>query len=96
MSQLYQAADITTVSEAIGPLYYATIIIEGTPVQALVAPGSSATIMSFKLFQKIGQAAHIPVSALQKPEITLWDYSQKSITIGALLFSYTFLLRVCQ
>ena len=83
MSQLYQSADITTVTGAIGPLYYATVTVEGTPVRALVDPGSSATIMSFNLFQKIGKAAHIPASALQKPDVALRDYSQNSIAIGA-------------
>ena len=71
MSRSYQSADITTVTGEIGPLYYATVTVEGTPVQALVDPGSSATIMSFNLFQKIGKAAHIPVSALRKPDIAL-------------------------
>ena len=80
MSQLYQSADITTVTGAIESLYYATVTVEGTPVLALVGPGSSATIMSFNLFQKIGKAAHIPASALEKPD---GDYSQNSIAIGA-------------
>ena len=83
MSQLYQSADVTTVTGAIGPLYYATVTVEGTAIRALVDPGSSATLMSFKLFQKIGKAARIPASALQKPDIMLRDYSQSAITIGA-------------
>ena len=66
-----------------GPLYYATVTVQGTAVQALVDPGFSATIMSFQLFRKIGQAAHIPASALQKPDILLKDYSERPITVGA-------------
>lgn len=57
-----------------GPLYCATVTVQGTAVHALVDPGSSATIISFQLFCKIGQAAHIPASALQKPDILLRDY----------------------
>ena len=58
MSQAYQSADITTVTGAVGPLYYATVTVQGTAVQTLVDPESSATIMSFQLFCKIGEAAH--------------------------------------
>ena len=83
MSQSYQSADITTVSGAVGPLYYATVMMESTAVRALVDPGSSATIMSFQLFRKIGQAVHMPASALQRPDILLRDYSQRPITVGA-------------
>ena len=83
MSQAYQSADITTVTGVVGPLYYATVIVQGITVQALMDPGSSATIMSFQLFCKIGQAAHIPASALQKPDILLRDYSQMPIIVGA-------------
>ena len=83
MSQAYQSADTTTVTGAVGPLYYATVTVHGTAVQALVDPGSFSTIISFQLFCKIGQAAHIPASALQKPDILLRDYSQRPITVGA-------------
>ena len=65
MSQAYQSADIATVTGAAGPLYYATVMVQGTAVRALMGPGSSATIMSFQLFHKIGQTAHIPARALQ-------------------------------
>ena len=81
MLLLYQSAEIT--SGAVGPLYYATVTVESTSVRALVDLGSSATIMSFQLFCKIGQAVHMPASALQKPDIQLRDYSQQPITVGA-------------
>ena len=83
MSLSYQSADITSVTGAVGPLYYATVTVESTSVRALVDPGSSATIMSFQLFCKIGQAVYMPASALQKPDIQLRDYSQQPITVGA-------------
>ena len=67
-SQLYQLADVVTVIGAIDPLYYATVTVEGTYVWAIVDPGCSPTIMSFNLFQNIGQVVKIILaSALQKP-----------------------------
>ena len=93
MFHLYQSADVTTVTGAIDPIYFVMVTIGGTQIRALVDPGSSATIMSFKLFHKIGHIVHIPASALQKPDIMLRDYSQSSITIVAcvqlmVLFQY--------
>ena len=82
MSQAYQSTDITTVTGAMGPLHYATVMVQGTAVRALVDPGFSTTIMSFQLFCKIGQAAHIPTSVLQKPDILLRDYNQRPIAVG--------------
>jgi len=38
----------------IGPLYYAKVNIEGSPVEALVDSGSAATLISFDLFKQIG------------------------------------------
>ena len=87
MSHLYQSADVTTVTGAIGPLYYATVTIVGTPVWSLVDPGSSATIMSFKLFHKIGDAAHIPAYALQKPDIMLLCHLNSFTKLATLLIS---------
>ena len=45
--------------------------------------GSSASILSFDLFWKIGHAAGITVDALKPPKATLRDYSQRPIPIGA-------------
>ena len=84
-------ATVDAVKGALGPLFYATVSIAGTSVESLVDPGSSATIMSFELFKKIGAKAGIPREALQKPNITLRDYSRRPIPIFAkvdLEFSY--------
>ena len=43
-----------------GPLFYAVVTIEKSPVEAMVDPGSSAMIISFEQFKKIGQQARIP------------------------------------
>ncbi len=60
MAGLYSpGASVDTVKGALGPLWYATVQIAGTPVAALVDTGSSTTIMSFGLFQKIGTKANI-------------------------------------
>ena len=74
---------IDTVTGALGPLYYAEVKIAGVPVEALLDAGSSASILSFDLFQKIGHAAGITVDALKPPKATLRDYSQRPIPIGA-------------
>ena len=84
-------ATVDAVKGALGPLFYATVSIAGTSVESLVDPGSSATIMSFELFKKVGAKAGIPREALQKPNITLRDYSRRPIPIFAkvdLEFSY--------
>ena len=73
------------VDGALGPLYCATIMIAGTPVEGLVDPGSSATILSFDLFRKIGRKATIPCEALMLPEVTLRDYSRRPIPIFAVV-----------
>ena len=83
MSATYRATgDVDMVSGSLGPLYYAQVTIEGSTVEALVDPGSSATILSFDMFRKIGKAAGIPGEALKIPEVVLRDYSQRPIPIG--------------
>jgi len=54
---------------AVGPLCYTTVEVAGQEVEAMVDTGSSATILSFELFKKIGKSANIPVTALSKPDI---------------------------
>ena len=85
MFQAYAShiADITAVTGALSPLFYATVSIEGIPVRGLVDSGSSATIISYNVFQKIGQTAKIPASELQQPVVILRDYSQRTIPVGA-------------
>ena len=84
-------ASVDTVDGALGPLFYATVVVAGTPVDALMDPGSSATIMSFELFKKVGTKAGIPREALQKPKVMLREYSRRPILVFAevnLEFSY--------
>ena len=86
LAEVYsQGASVDTVSSALGPLYYATVSIAGSSVDALVDPGSSATIMSFDLFRMVGKGAGIPREAMRKPEITLRDYSRRLIPIFAVV-----------
>ena len=86
LAEVYtQGASVDTVSGALGPLYYATVSIAGSSVDALVDPGSSATIMSFDLFRMVGKGAGIPREAMRKPEITLRDYSRRPIPIFAVV-----------
>ena len=74
---------VDTVAGAVGPLYYCNVNIAGEPVEAMVDTGSSATIMSFDLFKKIGRKAGIAMGALSQPDVTLRDYSQRPIPVGA-------------
>ena len=84
ISKLYGGANnVSAVTSSIGPLYYANVDIEGLPVEALVDPGSAATLVSFNLFQKIGKNANLPPTVLSKPSVTLRDYNQHVIPIGA-------------
>ena len=77
------SAGVDTVAGAVGPLYYCNVNIAGEPVEAMVDTGSSATIMSFDLFKKIGRKAGIAKNALSQPDVTLRDYSQRPIPVGA-------------
>lgn len=52
-------------------------------MDGMIDPGLSATIISFDLFKKVGGKAHIPSRALEVPHVTLRDYSQNPIPIGA-------------
>ncbi len=78
-----RGAMIDTVTGSLGPLYYAQVNTAGTPVKAMVDSGSSATIMSFERFKAFGKSAGIRGEALSRPDITLRDYSQRVIPIGA-------------
>ena len=61
-----------------GPLYCATIVIAGTPVEGV---SRSVTILSFDLFNEIGQKASIPCEALKVSELTIRHYSRRPIPI---------------
>ena len=84
MTNAYQPnASVDAVSGSLGSLYYAAVKVAGVTVEAMVDPGSSATIMSFKLFKQVGQQAGVPREALNPPDLVLHDYSQRPIPIGA-------------
>ena len=71
------------VTGAVGPLYYCEAEVEGRPVEALIDSGSSATIMTFSLFQRNAKKANLPVDILKKPDVVLRDYNQHPLKIGA-------------
>ena len=84
MAKAYQpTGDVDTVTGSLGRLFYATVKVAGVPVEAMVDTGSSATIMSFDLFQKVGKAARIPREELRPPDVVLHDYNRRPIPIGA-------------
>ena len=56
LQQAYSDVNVASVhGGALGPLYYATISVSGSPVEALVDPGSLASIMSTELLKQIGR-----------------------------------------
>ena len=77
MTSAYQIAG------AVGPLCYTTVEIAGESVKAMVDTGSSAMVLSFELFSKIGKNAKIPATALSKPDVVLRDYNRRPIPVGA-------------
>ena len=78
MSEDYRSlAGVDEVTGALGPLYFAKVTIEGTPVDGMIDPGSSATIISFDLFKKVGGKARIPSRALEVPHVTLTHYTRQ-------------------
>ena len=76
-------AGVDKVTGALGPLFYARVAIKGMPIEGLIDPGSSATFISYSLFREIGKRAKLSSRALELPTLTLRDYSQNPIPIGA-------------
>jgi len=84
LTDLYGGTNkVSADSGPVGPLYYAKVDIERSPVEALVDPGSAATVISFNLFKQIGRKTNIPSSVLSKPAVSLRDYNQRTIPGGA-------------
>ncbi len=84
LAQAYEArAQVDQVTGPVGALYYCQVKIEGVPVEHMVDTGSAATVLSFNAFKAIGAKAKIPASALSRPDITLRDYNQRPIPVGA-------------
>ena len=72
MSEDYHSsARVDEVMGPMGPLYFAKVTIEGTPVDGMVDPGLFATNMCFDLFKK-AYSQQCP----EVPHVTLRDYSQ--------------------
>ena len=81
---MYQSnASVDAVSGSLGPSNYTIVKMAGISVEAMVDPGSSATFLSFDLFEKVGHKAGIPKGALKPPDLVLRNYSQQPIPIGA-------------
>lgn len=78
-----ESGDVRAVNGIKGPLAYAEVLIGGTQVEAMLDTGSSVCIISQDLFLKVGKAAGIPTSALQKPDLPLRDYSHNTILVIA-------------
>ncbi len=84
MSTAYRGyLEVDAVSGAVGSLFYSEVKVAGQPVRALIDTGSSATILSFDLFKKIGKVANIPPHSLLPVDMLLRDYSGRLIPIGA-------------
>jgi len=58
-------------------------MVQGMAVEALLDPGSSATTIPYSVFKKIGKKARILSDALQPLDVTLQDYNQGPIPVGA-------------
>ena len=72
MSEDYRSsAGVDVVTGALGPLYFAIVTIEGSPVDGVIDPGWSATTISFDLSR--GEAC-ISSSAMEVPHVMLRDY----------------------
>ena len=84
MTSAYETtASVDQIARAVGSLCYATVEITGENVKAMVDTGSSATVLSFELFSKIGKNAKIPATTLSKPDVVLRDYNRRRIPVGA-------------
>lgn len=75
--------EVSAVMGAVRPLYYATVNVAGSPVEAMVDSRSAAMILLFSLFRTVGKQAAIQSSVLQVPKVVLHDYSSRSIPISA-------------
>ena len=82
-SRMKRAFQVDNVTGSVGPLYYCEVEIAGQPVQALIDSGSSATVMTFSLLQRIARDAQLSVDVLEKPDVILRDYNQHPLRIGA-------------
>ena len=82
-SRMKRAFQVDNVTGSVGPLYYCEVEIAEQPVEALIDSGSSATVMTFSLLQRIARDAQLSVDVLEKPDVILRDYNQHPLKIGA-------------
>ena len=62
---------------------HSRIIENKISIRAMVDPGSSATIILLEKFKEIDMQMWIQPDSLKRPNLTLHDYSQKPISVGA-------------
>ena len=62
------------VTGALGPLYFAIVMIEGSLADGTIDPGWSTTTISFDLSKKVRGEACISSSAMEVPHVMLRDY----------------------
>lgn len=67
---------------SLGQLEYTFNKFAGSPVKEMVILGTSATFISFDLFQRIGHEAGIPTDGMQPPDMVQHGNSQRPIPIG--------------
>ena len=76
-------AHVTSVTgRSLGPLFYATITVAGMPVEALIDPGSSASIMSYDLFRQVGPKAGVRLEDLHPPTTRLLSSASSSASLS--------------
>ena len=56
-------------------LYYMTLKVAGIPIDAMVNPESSTTVMSFELFKNVEWEAGIPLGVFRPPDLVFQDDS---------------------
>ena len=66
-----------------GYSHYCDIEVAGQPVEALIDSGSSATVLTFSLYNRISRDAKLSVDVLEKPDVILRYYNQHTLQIGA-------------
>ena len=75
-TRMKRAFQVDNVSGSVGPLYYCEVEITGQPVETLIDSGSSTTVMTFSLLQRIARDAQLSVDLLENLNVILRDYSQ--------------------
>ncbi len=86
MAQVYHLTrEVDMVTGSLGTLYYGKVMLGGTPIDAVIDTGLSASFIYFDLFQKVVVKANIAPEALQPSDVMPQDYNRRPILIGAKL-----------